>query len=47
MSRVSLSVYRDVVESSGVPVRFDRDPVGLLLVATDERAAAAATRSWR
>jgi glycine/D-amino acid oxidase-like deaminating enzyme len=42
MSRASLSVYLDVIESSAVPVRFDRDPIGFLLTATDERAASAA-----
>lgn len=42
MSRASLSVYRDVVDTSAVPVRFDREPIGFLLVATDERAAEAA-----
>ena len=42
MSRASLSVYREVVDTSAVPVRFDHEPIGFLLVATDERAAEAA-----
>ncbi len=42
MSRTSLSVYQDVVDTSAVPVRFDRDPIGYLIVATDEAAADAA-----
>jgi glycine/D-amino acid oxidase-like deaminating enzyme len=42
MSRTSLSVYRDVIDTSAVPVRFDREPVGYLIVAADERTAEAA-----
>jgi glycine/D-amino acid oxidase-like deaminating enzyme len=42
MSRASLSLYADIIESSAVPVRFDRDPIGLLLTVSVERAAATA-----
>jgi glycine/D-amino acid oxidase-like deaminating enzyme len=42
MSRVSLSVYLDVVDTSALTVWFDRDPIGFLLVATDERGVSAA-----
>src|SRR3954465_11283923 len=34
MSAGSLAMYRDVIETSDVPVRFDPDPVGHLMVAT-------------
>jgi sarcosine oxidase subunit beta len=33
MSGGSLEMYRDVIEQTEVPVRFDRDPVGHLMVA--------------
>src|SRR5262249_51998233 len=39
MSAGSLAMYRDVVEASEVPVRFDRDPVGHLMVATTDAGA--------
>jgi D-hydroxyproline dehydrogenase subunit beta len=42
MSHASLSLYGDIIESSALPVRFDRDPIGFLLVALDEPAATAA-----
>jgi D-hydroxyproline dehydrogenase subunit beta len=38
MSRASLSMYLDVVDTSAVPVRFDPEPVGYVLVAADEAA---------
>ena len=38
MSRASLSVYLDVIGASPVPVRFDREDVGHLLVAFEEPA---------
>jgi len=34
MSAGSLAMYREVIEGSDVPVRFDQDPVGHLMVAT-------------
>ncbi len=39
MSRVSLDRYRELIEDSPVPVRFDREPVGHLLVTRDPEAA--------
>ena len=39
MSRVSLETYLDVADASPVPVRFDRDPVGHIMVARDEAGA--------
>jgi sarcosine oxidase subunit beta len=35
MSRVSLPMYEELIDSSPVPVRFDRESVGHLLVATE------------
>lgn len=49
MSAVSLDRYRELIESSSMPVRFDPDPVGHLLFTRDERAAAQAeqlARAW-
>jgi D-hydroxyproline dehydrogenase subunit beta len=42
MSRASLSLYREVVDGSAVPVRFDRDPIGFLLTVSDASAVSAA-----
>jgi sarcosine oxidase subunit beta len=42
MSRASLSMYLDAVDGSAVPVRFDREPVGYVLVAVDEAAVESA-----
>src|SRR5205823_12031532 len=42
MSRRSLATYLEIVDSSPVPVRFDREPIGHLLVALDEDGAALA-----
>ena len=39
MSRVSLDRYRDLIDDSPVPVRFDREPVGHLLITRDAGAA--------
>lgn len=39
MSRASLATYLEIVETSPVPVRFDREPIGHLLVAIDEDGA--------
>jgi glycine/D-amino acid oxidase-like deaminating enzyme len=36
MSAGSLAMYREVIETSDVPVRFDPDPVGHLMVATTD-----------
>lgn len=44
MSAGSLAMYREVIGGSEVPVRFDRDPVGHLMVATTA-AGAEAVRS--
>jgi glycine/D-amino acid oxidase-like deaminating enzyme len=44
MSAGSLAMYRQVIEESEVPVRFDPDPVGHLMVATTS-AGAQAVRS--
>jgi glycine/D-amino acid oxidase-like deaminating enzyme len=44
MSAGSLAMYRDVIGESEVPVRFDPDPVGHLMVATTS-AGAQAVRS--
>ena len=44
MSAGSLAMYRQVIEESEVPVRFDQDPVGHLMVATTS-AGAQAVRS--
>ncbi len=41
MSHVSHSIYREVIDSSPVPVRFDRDPIGHLMLASEEHAAEA------
>jgi D-hydroxyproline dehydrogenase subunit beta len=40
MSRASLPVYLGIVDSSPVPIRFDREPIGHLLVAYGDRGAA-------
>ncbi len=42
MSRASLATYIEIVDSSPVPVRFDREPIGHLLVATEEDGASLA-----
>ena len=39
MSAGSLAMYREVIEGSEVPVRFDPDPVGHLMVATTAAGA--------
>jgi glycine/D-amino acid oxidase-like deaminating enzyme len=39
MSAGSLAMYREVIEGSDVPVRFDPDPVGHLMVATTTAGA--------
>jgi glycine/D-amino acid oxidase-like deaminating enzyme len=39
MSAGSLAMYREVIEDSEVPVRFDPDPVGHLMVATTAAGA--------
>ena len=41
MSEGSLAVYREVIDASEVPVRFDADPVGHLMVATTAAGAEA------
>src|SRR6266581_4338329 len=40
MSRASLPVYLGIVDSSPVPIRFDREPIGHLLVAYGDRVVA-------
>jgi D-hydroxyproline dehydrogenase subunit beta len=39
MSHASLATYLEIVDTSPVPVRFDREPIGHLLVAIDEDGA--------
>jgi len=39
MSALSLERYLELIDGSAVPVRFDREPVGHLLVTRDEDAA--------
>jgi glycine/D-amino acid oxidase-like deaminating enzyme len=49
MSAVSLERYLELIDGSAVPVRFDREPVGHLLVTRDEGAAPlveARARAW-
>jgi glycine/D-amino acid oxidase-like deaminating enzyme len=49
MSAVSLERYLELIDGSAVPVRFDREPVGHLLVTRDERTAPpveARARAW-
>src|SRR5712692_5456743 len=41
MSHVSHSIYREVIDSSPVPVRFDRDSIGHLMLASDGTAVEA------
>ncbi|HJX08592.1 MAG TPA: FAD-dependent oxidoreductase [Actinomycetota bacterium] len=41
MSAGSLAMYREVIDGSDVPVRFDPQPVGHLMVATTDNGAAA------